>query len=93
MMRAKQKAHPVIFDTYPIRQGNPMNISTQRVVIVRGPSRGIGAAIATRLARDNHAIVVNYARYATAAEQVVSEIEAGGAWVNGQVLRANGGMV
>ena len=56
-----------------------MNISTQRVVIVRGPSRGIGAAIATRLARDNHAIVVNYARNATAAEQVVSEIEAGGA--------------
>ncbi len=55
-----------------------MNISTQRVAIVTGASRGIGAAIAARLARDNHAVVVNYAGNATAAEKVVHEIEAGG---------------
>lgn len=55
-----------------------MNIPTQRVAIVTGASRGIGAAIAARLARDNHAVVVNYAGNATAAEKVVHEIEAGG---------------
>src|SRR5919205_1396443 len=46
--------------------------------IVTGASRGIGRAVATRLARDGFAAVVNYAGNATKADEVVAEIKAAG---------------
>jgi NAD(P)-dependent dehydrogenase (short-subunit alcohol dehydrogenase family) len=46
--------------------------------IVTGGSRGIGRAICLELARLGHAVVVNYASRADAAEEVVRTIEAGG---------------
>lgn len=50
--------------------------------LVTGASRGIGRAIAVELARLGHAVVVNFARNAAAAEAVVGEIsQAGGAAV------------
>ncbi len=50
-----------------------------KVAIVTGAGRGIGRAIAVRLARDGASVVVNYSKSADAAESVVGEIcEAGG---------------
>lgn len=48
----------------------------KKVAIVTGASRGIGEAVAKRLARDGFAVVVNYARSITEADQVVSAIAA-----------------
>ncbi len=56
-----------------------MNASPTRAAIVTGGSRGIGRAIATRLAADGFAVVVNYASNAAAAQETVGAIvEAGG---------------
>ncbi|EDY82371.1 KR domain superfamily [Verrucomicrobiia bacterium DG1235] len=52
--------------------------SKNKVAIVTGASRGIGRAIALRLARDGMAVAVNYARSAEEAESVVDEIKAAG---------------
>ncbi|HJZ56901.1 MAG TPA: SDR family oxidoreductase [Gemmataceae bacterium] len=46
--------------------------------IVTGASRGIGRAVALRLARDGFAVVANYAGNTAKAEEVVSVIKAAG---------------
>lgn len=55
-----------------------MDTNTSKVAIVTGASRGIGRAIALRLAQDNIAVVVNYAHRASDADDVVQAIEAAG---------------
>ncbi|CDN49328.1 SDR family oxidoreductase [Neorhizobium galegae] len=55
-----------------------MTNNGQRVAIVTGASKGIGRAIALRLAEDGIAVVVNYATSRQAADEVVAQIETGG---------------
>ncbi len=67
-----------------------MSSLTGKVAIVTGASRGIGRAIAERLARDGATVVVNYSQSAEAAGQVVADIEAkGGTAVAVQVDMSN----
>lgn len=49
---------------------------TSKTAIVTGGSRGIGAAIAERLARDGFGVVVNYSGNEAAATETLRRIEA-----------------
>jgi len=53
-----------------------MNRSEDRVAVVTGASRGIGKAIALRLAGEGMSVVLNYLQSADAAEAVAEEIRA-----------------
>lgn len=55
-----------------------MTMDSIKTAIVTGGSKGIGAAIAQRLAAEGFAVLINYGRDAAAADIVVAEIVAAG---------------
>jgi 3-oxoacyl-[acyl-carrier protein] reductase len=54
------------------------NSLTGKVALITGASRGIGQAVARRLAREGAAIAVNYFRNKAEAQKLVAEIEKSG---------------
>ena len=63
-----------------------MSENNGKVAIVTGSSRGIGAAVAERLARESFTVVINYAASAAPAEALAAEIEKSG----GRAITAKG---
>ncbi len=54
------------------------NANETRTAIITGAARGIGVALAKRLAQDGFAVVINYANSATSADTLVEELTASG---------------
>src|SRR3982750_3447135 len=67
-----QPARPI---RTPTVQWRRQMSQAKKVAIVTGASRGIGAAIAERLAWHGFAVVINYAGNTAAAEEVRKRIE------------------
>jgi len=55
-----------------------MSANHNRTAIITGASRGIGVALAKRLAADGFAVVINYANSASAAEELAGELTSQG---------------
>ncbi|MET9824064.1 SDR family oxidoreductase [Streptomyces sp. NPDC006349] len=64
--------------THHTDQQHPEPAAGPRVAVVTGGSRGIGRAVSQKLAEDGLAVVVDYARDASAAEETVEAITAAG---------------
>src|SRR5207249_10816420 len=68
----------ICIDRYEIQGGREMSKLQDKVAIVTGASKGIGASIAQHLAAEGAAVVVNYASSKQDADRVVAEITGSG---------------
>lgn len=64
-----------------------MNTQIPKTILVTGSSRGIGAAIATRLAELGHRVVINYSQQSLTADELVAAVTGRG--FNALAVRAN----
>jgi len=64
-------------------------ILNDKIALVTGGSRGIGRAIALKLAEEGANIIINFLRHQEAAEKTAEEVRAKG--VNCRLIRANVG--
>src|ERR1700758_5529010 len=67
-----------VFELFRESQRRFMSKLAKKVALITGGSRGIGAAIAKRLAADGASVAITYAKDASAAATVVKAIEVGG---------------
>ena len=51
-------------------------MNDERVAIITGSAKGIGRAIAERLARDGYIVVINYRRDAASAQEALTSVQA-----------------
>lgn len=67
-----------------------MNKLKDKIAIVTGGSKGIGAGIARQLAADGAKVIVNYASSRSSADKVVADIEAAGGrpWLSRRISPA-----
>src|SRR5438445_2150655 len=73
--------NPLSIPTSGMKLSDPYNRSmtlSGKTALVTGASRGLGRAIALRLARDGAAVAVNYLERAATAESLAEEIRSGG---------------
>jgi len=64
-----------------------MSVQNNKVALVTGGSRGIGAAIVERLVSDGFTVAINYAGNVVAAEALLQKIQAAGG--QGMILQAD----
>ncbi|KAG0043934.1 hypothetical protein BGZ83_010831 [Gryganskiella cystojenkinii] len=69
------------------------NPTSNKVAIVTGSSRGIGRAIALRLAKDGHNVVVNYNSNPAKAQEVVDEIHSHGTQARAIAVQGDVGLL
>ena len=86
MMVMEGEGSVMVLEERRIERGLPLS---ERVALVTGSSRGIGAAIALALGQAGACVVVNYVRSATRAEEVCHSIVAS----NGQAIAARADVV
>jgi len=84
-------AQPVVERKARVEPAPPVVTLAGKVAIVTGASRGIGSAVATRLARDGAKVIVNYFSSPKEADEVVRIIRASGG--TAEAVKADAGSI